>query len=527
MAALVKSQMHSPYSLLSRIGNLLQTSQWSDCTFLVGESDSKQEFRAHRIILAACSPVFEAMCFGPLAEKGSISIPDMEPKAFQALLQYVYTDNVQFTSVEEACDVLYAAKKYMILNLCQMCHLYLKRNMQAKDVVAVYEFAKLLEEEALYEPCLLMLRKYALEVLNDATHHLSPSTVMELLASDALNGCECCLIEGALSWAIRECEERGLEPSIENQRFMLTNCSAWHQLRFLTLSQQQFMRISQIDGLLTQEEIGFLKEFLFKTSDDKRATQYSNMCNSSSCSGIAAFDEMGGNESNESNSNIVVVRDKWKRRRLNMVLIGVENSDETSDKWVESDSAMSTSLDSCFTLSVPPSISDIMRPRKEVGYRLSFCRRPLLKQSSIVAGPLDLEVALMVSAPIDLRAVQVYSRIFPPYAIQKSNTYSEKLEIEVLDETGKLLTYSHFNDKVEYNTEVMVHLNKFVRLTQDRTYRVIVKLMDSMTEYPLSFLGQFARSQDINFTFMDRAAKAGPGFVNRLDMGFIRGFAYS
>lgn len=523
MAALVKSQMHSPYSLLSRIGNLLQTSQWSDCTFLVGESNTKQEFRAHRIILAACSPVFEAMCFGPLAEKGSISIPDMEPKAFQTLLQYVYTDNVQFTSVEEACDVLYAAKKYMIVNLSQMCHLYLKRNMQAKDVVAVYEFAKLLEEEALYEPCLLMLRKYALEVLNDATHHLSPTTVMELLASDALNGCECCLIEGALSWAMRECEERGLQPSIANQRFVLTNCSAWHQLRFLTLSQQQFTRISQINGLLTQEEVGFIKEYLRKNSDEKRATQCINMCNNSSCPGIIAFDELA---SHESNSNIVVVRDKWKRRRLNMVLIGVESNDEASDKWVEPESSISNALlDSCFT--IPPSIGDIVRPRKEVGYRLSFCRRPLLKQSAIVSGPLELEVALRVSAPIDLRAVQVYSRIYPSYALHKSNIYSEKLEIEILDETGKLLTYSHFNDKVEYNTEIMVHLKKFVRLTQDRTYRIVVKLIDSMAEYPLSFLGQFARSQDINFHFMDRAARTGPGFVNRLDMGFIRGFAYS
>ena len=70
--------------------------------------------------------------------------------------RYVYTDNVQFSSVEEACDVLYAAKKYMISNLSQLCHSYMKRNMQAKDVVAVYEYAKLLEEEALYEPCLLV-----------------------------------------------------------------------------------------------------------------------------------------------------------------------------------------------------------------------------------------------------------------------------------------------------------------------------------------------------------------------------------
>ena len=104
-----------------------------------------------------------------------------------------------------------------------------------------------------------MLKKYALEVLNDSTHHLSSESVTELLASDAINGCECCLIEGALSWAKRECEERGLQSSLSNQRLVLEDCSAWHQLRFLTLSHQQFVRICNIDDLLTRDEIAFIK----------------------------------------------------------------------------------------------------------------------------------------------------------------------------------------------------------------------------------------------------------------------------
>ena len=108
---------------------------------------------------------------------------------------------------------------------------------------------------------------------------------------------------------------------------------------------------------------------------------------------------------------------------------------------------------------------------REVGYRLSFCRRPLLKQSAIVSGPLELEVALRVSAPIDLRAVQVYSRIYPSFALHKSNIYSEKLEIEILDETGKLLTYSHFNDKVSvyfsnfYVLKAVIYKNETVFFT--------------------------------------------------------------
>lgn len=113
-----------------------------------------------------------------------------------------------------------------------------------------------------------MLKKYALEVLNDAAHHLSSSSVSELLASDAINGCECCLIEGAMSWAKRECEDRGLEVTIPNQRLVLESCNAWQQLRFLTLSPQQFNRICSTDGLLSAEEIAFIKVlwlyFIFK-----------------------------------------------------------------------------------------------------------------------------------------------------------------------------------------------------------------------------------------------------------------------
>jgi hypothetical protein len=46
-----------------------------------------QVFKAHKLILASCSPVFEAMCFGPLAEKQCISIDDMEPDVFRMLLE--------------------------------------------------------------------------------------------------------------------------------------------------------------------------------------------------------------------------------------------------------------------------------------------------------------------------------------------------------------------------------------------------------------------------------------------------------
>ncbi|KAI4970135.1 hypothetical protein ZWY2020_001049 [Hordeum vulgare] len=57
---------------------------------------SGQSFAAHKLILAARSPVFMAEFFGNMKEKSSqsVEIEDMEGEVFKALLQFIYTDAV-------------------------------------------------------------------------------------------------------------------------------------------------------------------------------------------------------------------------------------------------------------------------------------------------------------------------------------------------------------------------------------------------------------------------------------------------
>lgn len=98
-----------------------------------------------------------------------------------------------------------------------------------------------------------------------------------------------------------------------------------------------------------------------KNSDEKRTTQCVNMCNSSSCPGVGSFEELA---SNEKNSNIVVVRDKWKRRRLNMVLIGTDSSDQVNNKWVEPQAPMTIDHNPIYPGVIPASLSNILRSRK-------------------------------------------------------------------------------------------------------------------------------------------------------------------
>ncbi|XBI43176.1 hypothetical protein VPH35_107985 [Triticum aestivum] len=71
-------------SLSNQLGRLLDRDAWMDVSFVV----AGETFRAHRALLAAHSPVFEAELFGAMLESSSSSSPialeDIEPETFGA-----------------------------------------------------------------------------------------------------------------------------------------------------------------------------------------------------------------------------------------------------------------------------------------------------------------------------------------------------------------------------------------------------------------------------------------------------------
>jgi kelch-like protein 2/3 len=68
----------------------------------------EEEFSAHKTVLAACSPYFNAMfsCFEE-SRQNRIQLQDIDPKALSLLLDYVYTAEVQVTEENvQVCKLL-------------------------------------------------------------------------------------------------------------------------------------------------------------------------------------------------------------------------------------------------------------------------------------------------------------------------------------------------------------------------------------------------------------------------------------
>lgn len=115
-------------NLLTVLKGLRLRKDTHDSCFYVGKS--KKPIGAHRAILAEHSEVFFAMFYGPQHESNpmKIFVPDLEPDVFNALLQFVYTGQPEITP-DTAYALLYAAKKYMLTNLTDICIQWLTQHL--------------------------------------------------------------------------------------------------------------------------------------------------------------------------------------------------------------------------------------------------------------------------------------------------------------------------------------------------------------------------------------------------------------
>ncbi|XP_004518804.1 uncharacterized protein LOC101456924 [Ceratitis capitata] len=195
--------------------HLLQSEKWSDCRFLVGTPPNQRILAGHKLILAMSSPVFERMFYGNLPDESDpILIPDVQPDAFQAMMEYIYSDRVSISSFDKACELCYVAKKYMLPYVVEQCTHFLWADLSPKNACRAYEFAKLFDEPRLMQSSMSIIAANTRDVLADPGFaDIEMSTLMAILDQDRLNiTSELDLFNALVKFA----SERGL--FVENDR---------------------------------------------------------------------------------------------------------------------------------------------------------------------------------------------------------------------------------------------------------------------------------------------------------------------
>ncbi|CAM0877990.1 unnamed protein product [Alopecurus aequalis] len=137
----------APSNLNLDLAQLQQSKTGADVTFLVSGGES---FDAHKLILAARSPVFSAEFFGDFGEKSSqqIQVEGIDAAAFKAMLNYIYTDAVSDfdqrseATTELAQDLLAAADRYGLDRLKMICETKLSDSINAGTAATILAFAE-------------------------------------------------------------------------------------------------------------------------------------------------------------------------------------------------------------------------------------------------------------------------------------------------------------------------------------------------------------------------------------------------
>ncbi|KAI3877405.1 hypothetical protein MKX03_026462 [Papaver bracteatum] len=153
----------------SHFGMLLENQEGSDIVFNV----AGEKFHAHKLVLAARSPVFrDELMDGMEEDECEVVVKDLEPKVFKAMLHFIYKDALiedeDLVTSTASCvsdtlvgKLLAAADKYGLVRLRLMCESYLCKDIAINSVATTLALADSYHATELKAVCL----KFAAENL--------------------------------------------------------------------------------------------------------------------------------------------------------------------------------------------------------------------------------------------------------------------------------------------------------------------------------------------------------------------------
>ncbi|XP_047075805.1 BTB/POZ and MATH domain-containing protein 1-like [Lolium rigidum] len=137
-----------PSDMADHLCRMLDSAALTDVSFVTDDGHGGQAppMRAHRAIIAARSPAFEAALCGQLLETNAhiITVPDMDTDTFKAMLRFIYTDDLPTGLDDDKAirSLLAAADKYGLDRLKLLCAKRMLDKVSVGTVAGVLDCAE-------------------------------------------------------------------------------------------------------------------------------------------------------------------------------------------------------------------------------------------------------------------------------------------------------------------------------------------------------------------------------------------------
>uniref|UniRef100_A0AC34EZF3 BTB domain-containing protein n=1 Tax=Panagrolaimus sp. ES5 TaxID=591445 RepID=A0AC34EZF3_9BILA len=157
------------------LGQFLWSRDDQDFTINVGKNGVKTEVKIHKLILAARSPVFDAMIKADMKEKaeGKVQIIDFDAEIVQAAVEFCYDQDISefFDSLTNTCALFQFADKYDIADLKARIEMLFVKGLTPQTIGEITNAAVITTSLKLQELCfrfLLMFLRQSIPVDNFA-----------------------------------------------------------------------------------------------------------------------------------------------------------------------------------------------------------------------------------------------------------------------------------------------------------------------------------------------------------------------
>ena len=171
-------------SVLAALENLRRREELCDVILKVAE----REIKAHRVVLAAVSPYFNAMFTSDLVESKQevINLTDLDPLAVQMVVEFAYVARVNIT-VDNVQSLLNVASLLQVETLVEKCCYFLEHELHPSNCLGIRRFAH-------SHGCLSLSKiayDYAMRNFNQVTQleeffQCPLEEILELISEDAL-----------------------------------------------------------------------------------------------------------------------------------------------------------------------------------------------------------------------------------------------------------------------------------------------------------------------------------------------------
>lgn len=236
--------------------NLYLDIRTADVFFIFkSENGQPQKLPAHKNILASSSPVFDAMFFGEMKEKGDVKITDTSIEVFKEFLQFFYLSTIKL-SAENIAEVMNLGKQYLLNECFTTCVESSKEMLTSENMCSGYELAILFEDDDLKKFCEEKISEHAEEVFRSSTFLTCGSNLLRrILQLNSLDCDETVVFDGCMKWAKASCIRKGLdEDNMQNIRSQLGDLL--YEIRFGEMNMEKFYaRYNLYENLFSKEDL--------------------------------------------------------------------------------------------------------------------------------------------------------------------------------------------------------------------------------------------------------------------------------